>query len=88
MRSIAPAARITSPHTSESPATEPAAKIAYSTNCPSTPALSVPASTSRAPAHSTRVIAPKNSTITAAVSHARMPMRCRAEASARVIAPA
>ncbi len=81
-----PLARWTSLHTSVSEPTEPAPIIAYSTNCPSMPALMVPAMTSCAPTQSTAVMAPKTSTMTVAVSNACIRMRLRAAANARCTA--
>ena len=53
-RSIAPAARCTSPHCSISAAAEPETNAAYSRNWPSWPPVISPASTARAPSHSTQ----------------------------------
>ena len=72
--------------TSVNAPTEPPARIAYSTNWLSTPAVSVPAMTERAPAQSTAVTEPNTSTITNAVRVERTRMRRRAVSSTRATA--
>ena len=74
-RSIAPAARCTSPHISLSEAAEIATYTAYTRNCPSWPPVISPRTTECAPIHSTNVIAPKTSIVAIAVSVERVFVR-------------
>ena len=85
-RSVAPAARCTSPHSSLSAPTEAASITAYSTNWPSWPALMRPASTSLAPIHSTPTMLAPTRMKTAAVIMARTRVRRIPAANAAAVA--
>ncbi|MNE19545.1 hypothetical protein D3C80_1126320 [compost metagenome] len=77
IRSMAPAAFCTSPQLSPSAPTAPAAKTDRRTNCSRAPGVMVPAITSCAPSHSTRVTPPNMTTMIMAVMTARARMRTR-----------
>ena len=85
-RSVAPAARCTSPHNSLRAPTELASMTAYSTNCPSCPGLMRPASTSLAPIHSTPTMLAPARMNTAAVNAARARVRRMPVANAAAMA--
>ena len=82
MRTMAPEAFCTSPQTSPSAPTAPAASTDSSRNCTSAPPVIRPVTTSCAPSHSTADTPPNTSVITTAVMPDRARMRPREASNA------
>src|SRR3569833_4211999 len=74
-RSVAPAARITSPHTSAMVPTPPATIAAYRMNEASWPPVMLPSPTWRAPIHNTKMMVPDTALMMRLVSSARTRVR-------------
>ena len=81
-RSVAPAARCTSPKTSDNAPMALATIAAYKINWLNSPPLISPANTARAPNHKTNTIVPNTNTIAIIVNVERARMRCIAVSKA------